>query len=175
MALDLNDQKAIDYSSDVPYFPFNTYGHFDFAVLSFEESGPAGSEQNKSDKEFDIATVEVLASDNPTLKAGDVVIFWFQTGGDGINLKNRANKAAELRVFVAAACGVDPKSAAYKKYDAKAGRTELLARDFEANECGVRLHATPGNETKPSKAARATNPETPALYFTEKGWAPLAG
>lgn len=174
MALDLNDQKAIDYSSDVPYFPFNTYGHFDFAVIAYEESGPAGSEQNKGDKEFDVATVEVLASDNATLKQGDVIVFWFQTGGDGVNLKNRANKAAELRAFVAAANGVDPKSAAYKKYDARGGRQTLIDRDFEKEETGIRLHATPGTETKASKAARAENPTTPALFYTDKGWSPLA-
>lgn len=164
MALNLNDEKAIDYSSDVPYFPFDTYGSFDFAILEYRESGEAGSEENKSDKEFDVATVEVLASDNSAIKAGEKLVFWFQTGGDGVTQKNRAFKAAELRQFVSAALGVDPTGAAYKKYDAVAGRKELLARDFEAKETGIQLKATKGDERKGS----------PGTFYTDKAWKPLA-
>ncbi len=164
MALNLNDEKAIDYSSDVPYFPFDTYGDFDFAILAAEESGEAGSEKNKSDKEFDVYTVEVLASNNANLKAGEKVVFWFQTGGDGVNQKNRAYKAAELRQFVSAAMGVHPTAAEYKKYDALAGRKTLLERDFTAVETGIRLKATKGSERKGN----------PGTFYTDKAWAPLA-
>jgi hypothetical protein len=164
MALNLNDEKAIDYSSDVPYFPFDTYGQFDFAIIAAEESGDAGSEKNKSDKEFDVYTVEILASNHSAIRVGEKVIFWFQTGGDGVTQKNRAYKAGELRQFVSAAMGVHPTSAAYKKYDALAGRKELLARDFEAVETGVRLNATKGQERKGN----------PGTFYTDKAWAPLA-
>lgn len=163
VALNLNDEKAIDYSSDVPYFPFDTYGNFDFVVLAHEESGEAGTEKNKSDKEYDVATVEVLASDNPSVKVGEKLIFWFQTGGDGVTQKNRAYKAAELRQFVSAANGVNPTSAEYKKYDAVAGRKELLARDFGEIETGIRLKATKGKE----RAEKGT-------FYTDKAWSPLA-
>lgn len=164
MALNLNDEKAIDYSSDVPYFPFDTYGDFDLAILAAEESGEAGGETNKSDKEFDVYTCEVLASSNPALAPGEKLIFWFQTGGDGVTQRNRAYKAAELRQFVAAAMGVHPTSAEYKKYDALEGRKKLLARDFEATETGIRLKATKGAERKGN----------PGTYYTDKAWSPLS-
>lgn len=163
MALNLNDPGAIDYSSEVPYFPYDTYGDFDFMILDYKESGAAGSEENKSDKEFDVSTVEVLASSNPAVKVGDKLVFWFQTGGDGVNQKNRKFKAAELRQFVSAATGVHPTSTKYKKYDAAAARKTLCERDFGAVETGVSLKASKGNE-------RTANPGT---FYTEKAWSPL--
>lgn len=164
MALNLDDPKAIDYSSDVPYFPFDTYGEFDFLVVEYRESGPAGTEENKSDKEFDIITVEVLQSNHAAIRSGEKLIFWFQTGGDGVNQKNRAYKAGELRQPVAAALGVEPTSKAYKTYAAGAGRKTLLERDFEKVETGIRLKATKGNERK----------DNPGTYYTDKAWSPLA-
>lgn len=164
MALNLNDPKAIDYSSEVPYFPFDTFGTFDMMVLEYHESGEAGSEQNKSDKEFDVATVEILASSNEALKKGDKVVFWFQTGGDGVSQKNRAYKSAELRQFVAAASGVDPTGKEYRAFDAGKARKDLLAQNFEAKEAGVRLSATKGKERTGA----------PGTHYTDKAWKPLA-
>jgi hypothetical protein len=161
--LNLNDEKAIDYSSDVPFFPFDTFGDFEFIVVAYEDSGEPGTESNKSDKAFDTATVEVLKSSNETVKAGDKLIFWFQTGGDGVNQKNRAYKAAELRQFVSAALGVSPTSQEYKKFDAQAARATLLSRDFEAVETGICLKATKGKERNEK-----------GTFYTDKAWSPLA-
>jgi hypothetical protein len=144
--LDLNDQKAIDYSSEVPYFPRAAFGETLFTILSYEESGDANTEENKSDKEYDVATVRVERHEPAKLgegtvqvpvKPGETYVLWFQTGGNGITMKNRAFKAAELRGFISAACGVQ--GDALRTFDAKKGRDDCLAEDFSAGDSKVLL------------------------------------
>lgn len=142
MALDLNDEKAINYSDKIEFFPFDTYGDFEFDVISYTESGPAGSDQNKSDKEFDLATVRVVRSTNETVKAGDLFSFFFQTGGNGISIKSRPYRAAELRSFHKAVMKVAPTD---KTFDANKARKTLLENDLSEGGNPVRLKTSKGN------------------------------
>ena len=161
--LDLNSETAVDYSSNIDYFPFDTFGDFEFIVLAYEESGDCGTEKNKSDKEFDTVTVEVLKSSLDIVRAGEKFVFWFQTGGDGVNQKNRSYKAAELRQCVTAISGVSPTSKDYKLFDAAKARKDLLAKDFSDGNTGVALRTTKGKERS-----------EPGTFFTEKAWKPLS-
>lgn len=153
MALDLNDPKAIDYSSKTPLFPFTAYGSFTLALLSYIESGPAGSETNKGDKEFDLALARVEESSDPSIRPGDVYGFFFQTGGDGMTVKSRPYKAAALRDFHKGVLGIDPRD---RSFDANAARTAMLAEDLSAGENKVRLKTSKGNEIegKPGESYR---------------------
>lgn len=145
--LDLNDQKAIDYSSEIPYFPRAAFGETLLTILSYEESGVANTEENKSDKEYDLATVRVEKHEPAKLgegtvyvpvKPGETYVLWFQTGGNGITMKNRAFKAAELRNFISSACGVTGE--ALRTFDAKKGRDDCLAEDFSDGKSQVLLN-----------------------------------
>ncbi len=164
MALNLNDREAVNYGNDSNLYPLkDSFGALDCVLLAYTESGPVGSETNDGDKEYDLATCEVLSSTNPEFKKGDVTAFWFQTGGDGVNKKNRLRKISALQQFVAAAEGVSATSKEYKGFDFDAARKKLLARDFEAKETGIRLRATKGNET-----------DTPGSFWVETAFSPLA-
>jgi hypothetical protein len=149
MALDLNSDAAIDYSNDTELFPFETavgdtrpYGSFDFTILSYTESGPAGTESNKSDKEYDLATLRVDASDNVGVKVGETYGFFFQTGGDGMTVKSRPYKATALRAFIAAAVGQNVKD---RSFDATAARKTMLTQAFSADDT-ISLRTTRGNK-----------------------------
>lgn len=143
MALDLNDSKAVDYSSELEYFPRNAFGEATLTILSFEETGEAGSETNRSDKEAAIATARLDSFTPHQLpdsvlvsvpKIGETYKLWFQTGGNGITLQNRSYKAAELRGFVSACCGVNDRG-----FDAMKGKKDMLAEDFSAEDTRVAL------------------------------------
>jgi hypothetical protein len=141
--LDLNDTKAIDYSSKIEFFPFEAYGNYLMSVISYTESGPAGSETNKGDKEYDLATVRVLESDNPSVPVDSTWAFFFQTGGNGLSVKARPHRAAELRSFHRAVLGKAP---ADKAFDGNKARSALLAEDLSSGEERVRLRCAKGNQ-----------------------------
>jgi len=143
MPLDLDDPKAVDYSGSTNLLPFDAYGDFDLALLSFTESGPPGTEDNPGDKEYDLALCRVLKSTNPAISADEETGLFFQTGGDGMTVKNRPFKAANERAFMAACFDKNPKDPAFKGKDA---RKELLAADLqEGNAVHVRLYRRKGN------------------------------
>lgn len=142
MALDLNDPKCIDYSSKIPLFPFDAYGDFEFALVSYIESGEAGSEKNKGEKEFDLATVRVVNSTAEGIKEGDLYGFFFQTGGNGMSVKSRPYRAAELRNFHKAVLKVDPTD---RTFDGNAARKTLLVSELDGTD-NVRLKTQKGSE-----------------------------
>jgi hypothetical protein len=141
--LDLNDQTAIDYSSKIEFFPFDAYGTYLFDLIAYDESGPAGSEGNPGDKEYDKATVKVLESDNPAVKAGETWAFFFQTGGNGLSVKARPYRAAELRAFHKAVLGIPVTD---KTFDGNKARATLLAEDLTAGGNKVRCRCAKGGE-----------------------------
>jgi hypothetical protein len=143
MPLDLDDQKAIDYSGSTNLLPFDAYGDFDLAILAFTESGPPGTEDNPGDKEYDLATAKVLKSTYESVAQGEETGLFFQTGGNGMTVKNRPFKAAAERGFLAACFGEAAKDPAFK---GKEARTKLLAADLEdGSAVHVRLYRRKGN------------------------------
>jgi hypothetical protein len=143
MPLDLDDQKAIDYSGSTNLLPFDAYGDFDLAILAFTESGPPGTEDNPGDKEYDLATATVLKSTCEKITQGEEMGLFFQTGGNGMTVKNRPFKAAAERGFLAACFGENAKDPAFKGKDARA---KALASDYEdGNAVHVRLYRRKGN------------------------------
>lgn len=160
MALDLNDEKAIDYSSNIPFLPYEALGDYVFDILGFEEfEGHNG--------DGDLVTLKVVESSCASVRAGDKVVFLFRTDvkGDG-----KAFAAARLRSFVRAACGVPDSEA--RGFDANKGRKDCLAEEYSKGGNLVRL--TRGEEKakpfdkdgKPSKHAGKT--------FTVDTWKPAA-
>lgn len=144
MGLNLADE-SVDYSDSTELFPFEgePYGTFDMTLLSFIESGECGSETNKGDKEYDLATCRIDASTNPAFKPGDVYGFFFQTGGDGMTVKSRPYKIKAERSFIAAAFGKSVKDIPIKDYPKK--RQELLANVYDGTD-KIRLRTKKGNE-----------------------------
>lgn len=111
MPLNLSDE-TVSYSDNVELFPhekegnpLRPYGAFELTLLSYYQSGPAGTEKNKGDKEYDLVTARVDTSTNDYFKPGDVYGFFFQTGGNGVTIKSRPHKIRDLRSFIAAAHG----------------------------------------------------------------------
>lgn len=169
--LNLGDENVgTDYGkggSDL--FPFDgsknpehaePYGSFEFTLLSYDESGPCGTEKNKGDKEYDLVTARIDSSTNPAFKPGEVYGFFFQTGGNGMSVKSRPYKIQELRAFVAAAHGVGIKDIAVKDYPAK--RQELLDNVFEGTD-KIKLRTKRGNERTGENAG---------TYFRDDVWSP---
>lgn len=158
MALDLNDEKAIDYSSNVPFLPYEALGDYLFSILAYEEfEGHNG--------DGDMVTLEVAESTAPSVRVGDKVVFLFRTDikGDG-----KAFAAARLRSFIRAAVGVPDSEA--RAFDANAGRKSVLAEDFSKGDSQVRL-------TRSEKRAKATDKDgKPSKHagkvFTEDAWKP---
>jgi hypothetical protein len=142
--LNLADE-SVDYSSSTELFPFTgePYGSFELTILAYTESGPAGTEKNKGEKEYDLVTVRVDESTNPAFKPGDVYGFFFQTGGNGMSVKQRPYKIKELRAFIAAAHGVLVKDIPISEYPTK--RQELLDNVFEGTD-KIRLRTKKGTE-----------------------------
>lgn len=142
--LNLADE-SVDYSNGTDLFPFEgePYGSFDLTILDYTESGPAGSEKNKGEKEYDLVTVRIDTSTNPNFRPGDVYGFFFQTGGNGMSVKQRPHKIKELRSFIAAAHGVDVKSIPIAEFPAK--RQELLENVYDGSD-KIRLRTKKGNE-----------------------------
>lgn len=143
MPLDLDDPEAVDYSGKTPLLPFDAYGDHDFVLLSFTESGPPGTEDNPSDKEYDLATVQVLKSTSPKVTQGETIGLFFQTGGDGVTIKNRKYKAANERAFMAACFDANTKDPEFK---GKVARAQLLAADLSDGSVKIRQYRRKGNE-----------------------------
>ena len=134
MALDLNDEKAIDYSSNLPFLPFEAVGHYVFDILSYEDhEGYNGT--------GDLVTVEVVESDRADIRKGQKYVFYFKTDVTG---KAKAFAAARLRSFIRSAVGV-PESEA-RTFDANSARKALLEEDLSKGGNKIRLirRAKPG-------------------------------
>lgn len=167
MALNLDDQKAIDYSGEISYYPRDAFGDAVVTLLGYSESGTANTEENKSDKEYDVATVRVESFKPATVDAkghplspelvrsepeiGQSYILWFQTGGNGITMENRAYKAAELGQFVVAACGLEGPEATGKVRNAK--RLEMLKADYSDGTDTIAIRQLPSKKIPTDKKA----------------------
>lgn len=163
--LNLNDEKSFDYGGGDDLFPFDVYGRFIFRVESYVESGPPGTETNKSDKEYDMASLEVLESNNAAMPVGSKTGFWFQTGGNGMTVKSRPFKIAELRAFVAALCELsNPKD---RSIDWVAKRGEALTADYAGNVVKIGCTTTKGNPRSDKTAEDGTCPDG---YYRNDSW-----
>lgn len=124
--LDLNDDKAIDYSSNLPFLPYEATGNYVFDIVGYEEKPEAYNGA------IDILTVEVKETSNPAIRVGQKFVFVFKTAVTG---KARAFAAARLRGFIAAAVGaVNDKS-----FDANAARKSLLTENLAEGGNLVRM------------------------------------
>ena len=151
--LNLADENVpTDYSNGTNLFPYNgeenpehaePYGSFELTLLGYYESGPAGTEKNKGDKEYDLVTARIDVSSHPAFAPGEVWGFWFQTGGNGMSVKQRPYKVRDLRHFIAAAHGVLPTAIAIKDYPAK--RKELIDNEFDGSD-KIKLRTKRGNK-----------------------------
>lgn len=143
--LDLNNEKAVDYSGETPLLPFECVGSYDFAILSYiecvdeeekERLVAAGADEASIRVAFngscDLATVRVLSSTCDTVKPGESVTLYFNTHAKG---KAKPYAAARLRQFIAAAVGENPKS----NFDANAARKALLTTDLSTGEAKVHM------------------------------------
>lgn len=182
MALDLNDPKAIDYSSKQNLFPFEAFGRYTLALCSYTESGPAGSEQNKGDKEFDMPMLRVVESNNPEIRVGELYGFFFQTGGNGMTVENRAYKAADLRNFHKAVLGIDPRD---RTFDANAARKTILESNLDETDHVVftRKQGKAAVDKKTKEPVYKTDKETGEtlldaagnpirFYYSDDTWSP---
>lgn len=150
MPLNLADE-SVDYSNNAELFPvekaedpsIQPYGSFECTLLDYFESGPPGTEKNKGAKEYDLVTLRIDTSTCPMIKPGEVYGFFFQTGGDGMSVKQRPYKIKESRAFIAAAHGVELKSIAIKDFPAK--RQELIDNVYEGTD-KIRLTTKKGNK-----------------------------
>jgi hypothetical protein len=165
MALNLDDEKAVDYSSNTPLLPFDSFGNYDLAVIGYIELVSedelelrrrefaiqiGARPEEVSDEQLpkvayngscDIATVKVLASDNAEIRVGDTYALYFDTHAVG---DSKAYAAARLRGFVAAACGVQNPKGDFK---ANAARRALLDTDLSGGDAHVHLW----RKSKPGK------------------------
>jgi len=140
MPLDLNDVQAIDYSSNLPFLPFEALGSYVFALLSYDHLPDAYN------GECDLLTVEVRESTNADVRPGSRFAFVFKTNVVG---KAKPFAAARLRSFVRAAVGVPESSA--RTFDANAARASLLEEDLSGGENLVRMT----RREKPGKGENA--------------------
>jgi len=134
MPLNLNDEQAIDYSSSLPFLPFEAVGHYVLDILSYEDhEGYNGT--------GDLVTVKVLETDRTDVRVGQSYVFYFRTDVTG---KAKAFAAARLRSFIRSAVGV-PESEA-RTFDANSARKALLEEDLSKGGNKVRLirRAKPG-------------------------------
>lgn len=131
--LDLNDDKAIDYSSNLPFLPYEATGDFVFDIVSYEEKPDAYNGA------IDIVTVEVVEGPS-SVRKGQKFVFVFKTAVTG---KAKAFAAARLRGFIAAAVGADNT----KAFDANAARKALLVENLAEGGNLVRM----SRRNKPGK------------------------
>lgn len=134
MALDLNDEQAIDYSSNLPFLPFEALGSYVFDILSYQEhEGYNGN--------GDLLTVQVVETSNDSIRKGQKYVFYFKTDVTG---KAKAFAAARIRSFIRAAVGVPEEEA--RTFDANAARKALLEEDLSKGGNPVRMNrrARPG-------------------------------
>jgi hypothetical protein len=159
MSLNLDAEEAIDYGTgNTPLLNVSNdfLGEFDLAVLSYVEL-VSEAERELRRRELaielgvkpdavkddqlprpayngacDIATVQVLASDNPEVKVGSTWALWFDQDATGKAMKFAAGR---IRQFMASCVGEDPKSSGFRANDA---RKALLTTDMSGG--GVRIH-----------------------------------
>lgn len=145
MALDLDNDKAIDYASETPLLPFDCTGEYDLAIVAYHElvdedekarRVAAGEDEDSIRAAFngacDIATVVIRSSTNETVKKGSTFALYFDTHAKG---KAKAFAAARLRQFIASAVGESPKG----NFKANAARVALLTTDLSGGEAHVHL------------------------------------
>lgn len=152
MALDLDDEKAIDYSSNDPFFPYEALGDFLFDICSYTEfEGHNG--------DGDIAILKVVESSREDVRPGERYAFMFRTDvkGDG-----KAFAAARLRSFIMAAVGVEAKDS--RAFKANTARADVLAEDYSKGGNLIRLK----RGSKPGK--KGTKNE--GKEFSDDLWAP---
>ena len=127
VAFDLDDEKAVDYSTQDPYLPYEAIGDYLFNIESYVEFDGHNGEK-------DIAILSVVESNNPDIKPGERYAFTWATDvkGDG-----RALAAARLRGFIMAANGVEAKDARACK--AGVARKAILEEDYSKGGNLVRL------------------------------------
>lgn len=152
--LDLDSEKAIDYSSNDPFLPYEALGDFVFNIESYTEfEGHNG--------DGDIAILTVVESSRDDVRVGERYAFLFRTDtkGDG-----KAFAEARLRNFVRAAVGVDAHDRSFR---ANPARTDMLAEDFSTGGNLIRLK----RGSKPGK--KGTKNE--GKEFSEDLWTPHKG
>jgi hypothetical protein len=168
--LNLDDEKAIDYSSETPLLPFDCIGEYDLAILAYvelvdedekERRIKAGADPDSVRAAFngacDIATVQVLTSTNDSVRKGSVFGLYFDTHAKG---KAKAFAAARLRQFIASAVGEAPKS----NFRANDARAALLSTDLTGGEARVHL----------SRRSRAGRGDYEGQTFANDVYTPLA-
>lgn len=126
MALDLNDEKAIDYSSELPFLPYEAVGNYVLDIVAYEHNAEAYNGA------IDILTVVIKESGNASVKVGDKYVFVFNQHATG---KKKAFAAAHVRQFIAAAMGKENTAS----YDANADRKTLLETDLSGGDNLVRF------------------------------------
>jgi hypothetical protein len=160
MALNLDTEEAVDYGAgNTPLLNVSNdfLGEFDLAVLGYAEL-VSETERELRRRELalelgckvdqitddqlprlayngacDIASVQILASDNPEVKVGSLWALWFDQDATGKATKFAAGR---IRQFMAACMGEDPKSNQFKANDA---RKALLSTDLSSGEAHVHL------------------------------------
>jgi hypothetical protein len=150
MALDLNEEKAIDYSSNLPFLPFEALGSYVFDINSYvEHEGYNGN--------GDLLTVTVVESTNDTIRKGTKFVFYFKTDVTG---KAKAFAAARLRSFIRSAVGVPDSEA--RTFDANAARKALLEEDLSKG----------GNLVRMSRRAKPGKGDNSDKEFADDRWEP---
>jgi len=181
MALNLDDNDAIDYGNDTPLLPFDEAGEFDLALLAYTEL-ISEDELDLRRRELalelgvkpdaivddqlprvayngacDIATCQVLGSNNTSFPAGSVIGLYFDHHAVG-KAKNYA--IARNRDFLAAMVGANPKDRAFSAVKA---RKALLTTDLSSGEAHVHL----------SRRQRAGRGEYEGQTFANDKYRPL--
>lgn len=157
MALNLDDDKAIDYGNDTPLLPFDEAGEFDMALLDYSELisedeldlrrrelalETSRKPEDVKDEELpkvafngacDIASCRVISSNNTSYPAGTVVGLYFDHHATG---KAKKFAIGRNRSFMAAVVGDNPKSPAFKANEA---RKALLSTDLSSGEAHFHL------------------------------------
>lgn len=157
MALNLDDEKAIDYGNDTPLLPFEEAGEFDLSLIDYNEliseseldlrrrelAVETGRKPDQvKDEELpkvafngacDIATCRVISSNNASYPPGTVVGLYFDHHAEG---KAKKFAIGRNRSFMAAVVGDNPKSPTFKANDA---RKALLGTDLSSGEAHFHL------------------------------------
>lgn len=157
MALNLDDEKSIDYGNDTPLLPFDEAGEFDLALIDYTElisedeldlrrrelaleTGRKAADVR--DEELpkvafngacDIATCRVLAANNASYPPGTVIGLYFDHHAEG---KAKKFAIGRNRGFMAAVVGENPKAPSFKANDA---RRALLTTDLSGGEAHFHL------------------------------------
>lgn len=162
MALDLDSEKAIDYSSNDPFLPYEALGDYVFDISSYVKfEGHNG--------DGDLAVLTVVESSRDDIKPGERYAFMWRTDikGDG-----KAFAEARLRSFVMAAVGVEVKNA--RTFKAGKAREDMLAEDYSTGGNLIRLKRgeKPAKEKPEARAAREAEGR-PVRMFSDDHWSPV--